>query len=146
MNPKCPLCKGELLPVRQSAGSHLNAEQFDAIKAGDYFCTTCPSNGRGNTAVRYFWARELAPSAVSLVRKYRKKPMVIEAIQVGPMSIDACVEFCQGKMKSHPLAGCVIETLEGNMTVNIGDYIIKGVKGEFYPCKADIFAATYDEV
>lgn len=145
MNPKCPLCKNELQPVLQERGSVLNEDQFAAVRAGDYYCTRCPDNGRGNTGYRYFWARELAPSAVSLVRKYRKKPVVIEAIQVGPMSIDACVEFCQGKMKSHPLAGCVIETLEGNMTVNIGDYIIKGVKGEFYPCRNDIFLATYDE-
>lgn len=39
----------------------------------------------------------------------------------------------------------VIETLEGNMTANVGDYIIKGVQGEFYPCKPDIFEQTYDE-
>lgn len=37
-----------------------------------------------------------------------------------------------------------IETLEGTMTANLGDYIIKGVQGEFYPCKPDIFAATYE--
>ena len=40
----------------------------------------------------------------------------------------------------------VIETLEGDMTANVGDYIIKGVQGEFYPCKPDIFKQTYDEL
>jgi len=39
-----------------------------------------------------------------------------------------------------------IETLEGEMRATVGDYIIKGVKGEFYPCKPDIFEASYDEV
>jgi hypothetical protein len=40
----------------------------------------------------------------------------------------------------------VIETLEGNMTADKGDYIIKGIKGEFYPCKPDIFELTYEKV
>lgn len=44
------------------------------------------------------------------------------------------------------LVDIAIDTLEGTMRVDYGDYIIKGVKGEFYPCKSDIFLATYEEV
>jgi len=61
-----------------------------------------------------------------LPKKYRKKPVVIEAFQTA-------VEL-------------KIETLEGTMTASPGDYVITGVKGEKYPCKPDIFEATYDEV
>ena len=78
--------------------------------------------------------------------QYRKKPVVIEAIQLTENNIDSLIEFCGSKIKSHPLTGVVIETLEGNMLASKGDYIIKGVKGEFYPCKPDIFEATYEAV
>ncbi len=56
---KCPDCGKPLEKVRQSATSPLNAEQFDAMKAGDFFCDACPSNERGNAQLRYFWKREL---------------------------------------------------------------------------------------
>lgn len=78
--------------------------------------------------------------------QYRKKPVVIEAMKITPDNVDELVEFCEGNLKSNPLVGVVIETLEGKMTVTIGDYIIKGVKGEFYPCKPDIFEMTYELV
>ncbi len=78
--------------------------------------------------------------------QYRKKPVVIEAIQLTEENVDLLVEFCGGKIKSHFLVGVVIETLEGDMLANKGDYIIKGVKGEFYPCKPDIFEMTYELV
>jgi len=54
----CPQCGGKLQEVLQSASSLLNEEQFDANKAGDYFCTKCPSNGRSHTPYAYFWRRE----------------------------------------------------------------------------------------
>ena len=60
------------------------------------------------------------------VKKYRKKPIVIEAYQTD-------VEF-------------VINTLEGQMRADVGDYIITGIKGEKYPCKSDVFEQTYEEV
>jgi len=60
------------------------------------------------------------------VRKYRKKPVVIEAYQTNT-ELD-------------------IRTLEGVMHANVGDYIITGVHGEIYPCKPDIFEETYEEV
>ena len=78
--------------------------------------------------------------------QYRKKPVVIEAIQLTEENVDLLVQFCGGKIKAHFLVGVVIETLEGDMLANKGDYIIKGVKGEFYPCKPDIFEMTYELV
>lgn len=77
---------------------------------------------------------------------YRKRPIIIEAVQLTEDNIDALLKFCGDKIKSHPLTGVVIETLEGNMLASKGDYIIKGVNGEFYPCKPDIFEKTYEEV
>lgn len=58
-NPSCPTCGNSLLKVRQSSDSMLNAEQFAAVKAGDWYCETCPSNERGNTRYKYYWNREL---------------------------------------------------------------------------------------
>ena len=78
--------------------------------------------------------------------QYRKKPVVIEAIQLIDENVDLLVEFCGDKIKSHPLTGVVIETLEGDMLASKGDFIIRGVKGEFYPCKPDIFEMTYELV
>jgi hypothetical protein len=57
---RCPGCGLPLIRVEQSATSPLNKYQFEAGKAGDWFCATCPSNDRGNSAFRYFWASELA--------------------------------------------------------------------------------------
>ena len=82
--------------------------------------------------------------------RYRKKPVVIEAIQFQDdsatlvainetLGLDPVrVSYDQGWPQ------IVIGTLEGEMRAEVGDYIIKGVKGEFYPCKPDIFAATYE--
>ena len=83
--------------------------------------------------------------------KYRKKPVVIEAIQFDGTNSEDILDF----MGDHEdIDGCsfvmgenvFIPTLEGTMTANVGDYIIKGVNGEFYPCKPDIFDKTYDKV
>lgn len=91
--------------------------------------------------------------------KYRKKPVVVEAIQwtgsnleeirnfVGSDLIEDYMEFFDIKRTlKKMLVDIAIDTLEGTMRVDYGDYIIKGVKGEFYPCKSDIFLATYEEV
>lgn len=84
--------------------------------------------------------------------QYKRKPVVIEAVQwlnrkiicpPGPMW------FCEAEeSKRINLCGdcLLIETLEGTMTARPGDWIILGVKGEIYPCKPDVFAATYEEV
>ena len=100
--------------------------------------------------------------------KYRKKPVVIEAIQFVELSRTqgkfaerveyndkAILDFVQLPMRvkttpdvGNPLGKVFIEipTLEGAMQAQVGDYIIKGVNGEFYPCKPDIFAKTYEKV
>jgi len=96
--------------------------------------------------------------------KFRKKPVVIDAVQwVGTeKSMAECLDFIAGGKPdfSHlPSDGVhvhngvsycdgqiFIPTLEGVMTASRGDWIIRGVKGEFYPCKPDIFAATYEPV
>lgn len=76
--------------------------------------------------------------------KYRKKPVVIEAVQWTGNNRDELVRFMGvvGFTGGNP----TISTMEGELTASVGDWIIKGVKGEFYPCKPDIFAATYDPV
>ncbi len=85
--------------------------------------------------------------------KYRKKPVSIEAIQVEDNAdcILAIHEFMGQETtrvnyedKDNPYIK--IETLEGTMKASVGDYIIKGVNGELYPCKPDIFEKTYEEV
>lgn len=80
---------------------------------------------------------------------YRKKPIEIEAIHYGgEHDFNLLREFVGHDHVLHHLGdGKIgIDTLEGVMTASPGDMIIKGVKGEFYPCKPDIFAASYDEV
>ena len=81
--------------------------------------------------------------------KYRKKPVVVEAIQLTRENAHAVAGFLglddrEPIGKSEFSRGIVICTLEGNMLVSFGDYVIKGVKGEVYPCKPDIFAETYE--
>lgn len=79
--------------------------------------------------------------------QYRKKPVVIDAMRYtgkNRMLILAWAKWPE--LTEDPLGGLEIVTLEGTMTAQPGDWIIKGVKGEFYPCKPDIFAASYEEV
>ena len=81
------------------------------------------------------------------VKKYRKKPIIVEAVQNTGGNVSEIREFMGDKSRPvYTKDGYVylIKTLEGTMTANVGDYIIKGVKGEFYPCKPDVFEATYD--
>ena len=92
--------------------------------------------------------------------KYRKKPVVIEAIQLEVDNFDEVCDFMGGTPvpkhnpdfgidehgnTNEPYLGVYIETLEGKMLASYGDYIIKGVNGEFYSCKPDIFEKTYDK-
>jgi hypothetical protein len=86
---------------------------------------------------------------VSEVRMYRKKPVVIAARQVldhTPGELSAIARWCGGSLDVFASEGWVIAipTLEGTMHASHGDWIIRGVKGEFYPCKPDIFEATYE--
>lgn len=80
--------------------------------------------------------------------KYRKKPVVIEAIEWnGDMTSVEGLQVrssCQSVAQELGDTALYIETLEGTMKAELGDWIILGIKGELYPCKPDIFAATYE--
>lgn len=78
-----------------------------------------------------------------MVTKYRKKPVIIEAIQWNGKNLTEIDNFVGGSI-SIKGTSLVIHTLEGDMEASINDYIIKGVNGEFYPCKPDIFDKTYE--
>jgi hypothetical protein len=82
-----------------------------------------------------------------MIRKYRKKPVVIEALQWrGSPDNLALREFVGEALYFDGLAeNPFIGTLEGDHLVSPGDFVIKGVQGEFYPCKPDIFEQTYEE-
>ena len=79
--------------------------------------------------------------------RYRKKPIVIEAIQWNGTNVDEVADFMErSAVMTDEDDRFHIPTLEGDIWASKGDFIIKGVKGEFYPCKPDIFAATYEPV
>lgn len=91
--------------------------------------------------------------------KYRKKPVVIEAIQFDNINYEEICAFVGMALLREiesetayqagvapPVLSVTIPTLEGNMKAMPGDWIIKGVNGEFYPCKPDIFEKTYEQV
>jgi hypothetical protein len=93
--------------------------------------------------------------------KYRKKPVVIDAIKYNGDNLIQALEFTGMHPKFYEFFDSLgdyedyvkstggifkIFTLEGVMSVSIGDYIIKGVSGESYPCKPDIFEKTYEAV
>lgn len=87
------------------------------------------------------------------MRKYKKKPITVEAIKFTRENLEKIAKFTKGEVNNfmipkHPRGKMTvtIKTLEGEYTATEGDYIIKGVKGEFYPCKPDIFKKTYDLV
>ena len=80
------------------------------------------------------------------MRQYRKKPVVIEAVRflAGERpNVDGIRYYGPECLEGEC---CYIDTLEGKMRATPGDWIIRGVKGELYPCKPDIFEATYDAV
>jgi len=82
--------------------------------------------------------------------KFVKKPVVIEAMQFTNEMKDrvfnfvSCNRYADFDEQGNPVLK--IQTLEGDMTASLGDWIIRGVAGEFYPCKPDIFSASYDPV
>jgi hypothetical protein len=89
--------------------------------------------------------------------KFRKKPVVIEAIQWTGKNFDEIMNFTKNyhghkvayedaEQRAYKTQELTINTLEGNMTASKNDFIIQGVNGEFYPCKPDIFEKTYELV
>ena len=84
-----------------------------------------------------------------MIQKYRKKPVEIEAMRfyVDSETIRALAEFMGGMAETFVQNGATylsVETLEGKVRAAPGDFIIKGIKGELYPCRADIFLETYE--
>lgn len=82
--------------------------------------------------------------------KFRKKPVVIEAVLWNGTQVSEVTEWISDALHNDTIMRfgdkVIIKTLEGNMIANPGDYIIKGVKGELYPCKPDIFEQTYEPI
>lgn len=81
--------------------------------------------------------------------RYRKKPVVIEAMRYTVESCRSLHDWMGLEHADHDLdcqMGIAIDTLEGQMIASVGDWIIQGVQGEFYPCKPDIFEQTYEAV
>ena len=91
--------------------------------------------------------------------KFRKRPVVVDAIEWRGDNLREVIDFtgwhpsasnkwtwAEYEMIIVPEKGLKIFTLEGSHMASVGDWIIKGVKGEFYPCKPDVFEATYEEV
>ncbi len=89
------------------------------------------------------------------VKQYVKKPVIISAMHIGSnedmVKVVHWIHQKSGKARLQMEGGKIIyelkiDTLEGTMTGKVGDYIIQGIDGEFYPCKGSIFEKTYDEV
>jgi hypothetical protein len=94
-----------------------------------------------------------------MIQKFRKKPIVIEAVQFNNLNKEEIEKFVGKDLHQEiesdtayvagiapPISSLTIQTLEGDMKAVPSDWIIKGVKGEFYPCKNDIFEKTYELV
>ena len=83
-----------------------------------------------------------------MINKYRKKPIIVEAVVWTGNNIDEIKELAKNAVEHIIFVNnnLYIETLEGNMNVSVGDYVIKGIAGEFYPCKPDIFKKTYETI
>lgn len=86
-----------------------------------------------------------------MIKQYRKRPIVIRAVKWTGDNFDEIRKFVKGQpltlyKNTYGLTRLVIETLEGVMRAEVGDYIICGVRGEYYSCKPDIFSETYEVI
>lgn len=81
-----------------------------------------------------------------MIKKYKQKPVIIEASQYIGNNVDEITEFVGEVLLKYNNNTLGIPTLKDIIKANIGDYIIKGIRREYYPCKPDIFKVTYDEV
>lgn len=86
-----------------------------------------------------------------MIKRYVKRPIVIRAVKWTGYNFDEIAKFVKKQPLSlftndFGLTTLLIETLEGDMYAEIGDYIIQGVHGEYYSCKPDIFTETYEEI
>lgn len=80
-----------------------------------------------------------------MMKQYRKKPVIIDAVQYTGVNFDEIEAFVGGDAEFHD-GKLLVATLEGPLTASPNDWIIKGTKGEFYPCKPDIFTDIYEPV
>jgi hypothetical protein len=112
-----------------------------------------PSASVERTTLDRIIFEELTPTTkgqahAEIGNRFRKKPVVIDAVRLSEFNLEAVEAWCRGAIKGTQLPRenqiIHIQTLEGEMTANVGDWVIRGIKGEFYPCKPDIFAATYE--
>lgn len=78
--------------------------------------------------------------------KYKTRPCEIEAIQWTGKNIIELLDWGQGNILWNDVDDLFIDTLEGRMKADINDYIIKGLRGEFYPCKPDVFEKKYEKI
>lgn len=82
------------------------------------------------------------------IERFRKKPVVINTVLLTVNNTREVAEWCGGSVYSKPpmraVTGVLIPTLEGDHVADFGDRVLEGVKGEFYPCKPDIFEMTYE--
>ena len=169
----CEVCGGEHPTLQQARDCKRECKEYCRKRRierelGGRICTcdACMANAtlHGSSEGRNTMIRiKKSPTAdsrtcdfknVSRVPKYRKKPVVIEALQWDGQNQWEIEKWAHEGMPPEmnsiillDLGECLkIRTLEGYMTAQKGDWIIKGVKGEFYPCKPDIFEATYEPV
>jgi hypothetical protein len=101
---------------------------------------------RKQQQIRETTPRVVVAEVIHTMARYRKRPVVIDAVQLTNETPDDEILAFLGDdpfeiLGDHEL---VIHTLEGDMRADAGDWLIRGVKGELYPCKPDIFAATYE--
>lgn len=144
-------CYGE---VSIEKAKQFLVELSDAIKYAENYM----SEGGCMTHERYMKCEQRICDMTKIdVTKYRKKPVVIEAVQFDGTQ-QSCDEISNWMVShgapsiSEPIGNiavsgtaiCFIKTLEGTMMASEGDWIIRGVNGEFYPCKPDIFEMTYE--
>lgn len=82
-----------------------------------------------------------------MIKKYKTLPVVIEAVELTEKNVDFLMLWAGLSVTISPDSqNYAVKTLEGVMHAQLGDYIIKGLRGEFYPCKADVFVKKYAEI
>lgn len=83
-----------------------------------------------------------------MIKKFRKRPIIVEAVQYHRTeeSFEEISKFTNNQVIRGRDNSIIIPTLEGEIEARPNDWIIKGIKGEFYPCRLDIFVATYEKI
>lgn len=81
-----------------------------------------------------------------MIKQYRKKPIVVEAAQINEETAPEIMKWSKSNVIPHFTHNWIVFTREGSLTARPGEWIIKGIEGEFYPCGDEIFKATYEEV